>query len=416
VTDGQHTLDGEAIARSGSDGRAGQYLADRLPISLDLIDSILDGLDPGEMYEYAEGVLALRLALDAIRQQFVDTARTSPPSELVDAGHHIVDEFNPLLADTASVAGVSEMRSHLALLNFKAVELEGSLATIAQYCFRPITSEPHLRALTDSARQHALARQCQRIDQTLRRVESVLASSRGDGEARGSSFRRQLSQQRRQVQTLLDGLNKADADRVAELEIKINRASQRFEDCLSKVEKLLGEVAVSGVAHGHAASEARERTFANRWRLAAVGFAMSALITIGLTSWLLEGLTSVQWLTLHVGLILGLGGLAAYAGRQSAEHRREERWARDSRLRLAAVTIWLEDLPDEVRKSLKSELVEPFFLATPYERKDVSRDATSPMLNSEVMALIAKLFATELKGEAAKPQRNEAARDADVKP
>ena len=194
--------------------------------------------------------------------------------------------------------------------------------------------------------------------------------------------------QQAQVQTLLDSLNQSDAERLADAGKRLETSISRFQRLERDAQNLLGDISVHGVAHNHSLEETRERDTADRLRRGAIICAVLTILALLSIPFLLQGNTVWQSSIAHVTAILGLGGLAAYFGRQSAEHRREERGLRDTRLRMASIAIWLDDLPDKDRSRIKQELVEPFFLSPTPERSVVTSGAYSPVPAARIVEVL----------------------------
>lgn len=136
----------------------------------------------------------------------------------------------------------------------------------------------------------------------------------------------------------------------------------RLEELQGQAEELVGAIGVTGVAAGYDQTAAREKRAADLWRRCTVGV---ALVAAGILAFALfvdhgeEG--GWQRLAARGVVSLSLAGVAAYCGRQSAEHRKGERDARARHLQLRALNPYLANMPEEESVRLKAELAPGYF-------------------------------------------------------
>jgi hypothetical protein len=151
-----------------------------------------------------------------------------------------------------------------------------------------------------------------------------------------------------------------------ELVEKAKAELAQLADLQKQADELVGAIGVTGVAAGYNETAQQQRRAANQWRLGTVGIAFLAAVVLSSALFIDHGRDDTwQLLTTRLVISLSFAGLAAYCGRQSAEHRREERTARARQIQLAALNPYLANMPEDERVKLKSELAVGYFTAIP---------------------------------------------------
>lgn len=149
----------------------------------------------------------------------------------------------------------------------------------------------------------------------------------------------------------------------AELERAESSVSQELASIAeqrSKAEALLAALGGTATSKGYSETAEQERSAANTWRAITVGLgAATAILALVLFTLLHE--PGWESLLRRTAVTAPFIVLALYAGRQAAEHRREERTARRLQLAFGSVGAYLSDLDPSRRAELKSQLSSQLF-------------------------------------------------------
>lgn len=130
-----------------------------------------------------------------------------------------------------------------------------------------------------------------------------------------------------------------------------------------KVEEIYNIVGKTALLGSYATNAERERTEAAKWRRVAIAAAVVAIV-IGLWAAIVAADAGSDWDMLVAKVVLGSGvaAVAAYAARQSAEHRNTQRDAEHVAVQLAAIKPYLNDLEDPTeRDKLLIEVAQRLF-------------------------------------------------------
>jgi hypothetical protein len=100
----------------------------------------------------------------------------------------------------------------------------------------------------------------------------------------------------------------------------------------------------------------------------------------------------------QIAIVSALGGIAAYAGRQSGHHRAEETEARNTELRLAAIDPYLALVDPDRRDDIKGGLARRIF--APQSEGTVAVSANhDPSLSSQAIELIGEQVKAVLRAQ-----------------
>lgn len=167
----------------------------------------------------------------------------------------------------------------------------------------------------------------------------------------------------------------------------------RLEKLKNDAEEVVGAIGVAGIAKGYSDTAEAEQKVANAWRRATVAV---AVLAAGVLGWALfidhTGAGSWQRLVTRLVVSVSFAGLAAYCGRQSEQHRKVERDARNRHLQLAALNAYTAHMPEETVVELRAELAPGYF--TPSAAADGDRedkDGAAPISPAQLMELVRML-------------------------
>jgi hypothetical protein len=230
------------------------------------------------------------------------------------------------------------------------------------------------------------------------RLREVTAAARRDAASARDTFAEESQGAERHVQLLesqVEALSKrleealavqqaqfdeAEKARAAAAQEEIRKAENMFEATDSELQQnaegvlqelrklhkdaegLVGAIGVNGVAAGYNEAATNEHKIANKWRIVTVAVAAVSALFLGSALFIDHGSEgSVERLVTRLVVALSFAGVAAYCGRQSAEHRKVERDARTRHLQLAALNPYLANMPESELVRLKGELAPGYF-------------------------------------------------------
>jgi hypothetical protein len=156
-------------------------------------------------------------------------------------------------------------------------------------------------------------------------------------------------------------------------------ANTELDQLLEAAKGIVGVIGRTGMTGGYQIYADRERADADRWRKIAVGIGVLAVAVLaGIVVW--SGIDHNTTWALAVGRLVlagALGGVSAYAARQSSEHRKRSERARGLELSLASIGPYLEAIDDEDMKKKVLETFAYVFFAVPEGESDPDESGPS---------------------------------------
>jgi phosphate uptake regulator len=151
----------------------------------------------------------------------------------------------------------------------------------------------------------------------------------------------------------------AARDRLAEAQEELDKmqasAMEEVNERVAEIRRmeiesseLVGAIGLAGTAERYGEEAQQQKDAADRWRRVTVGLAILALV--GVVYAITQRHTAVETFTAKLSLSIILGGIATYAGGQSAAHRRREQHARGLQLELTAFAPFIEPLTPEQKE------------------------------------------------------------------
>jgi hypothetical protein len=187
---------------------------------------------------------------------------------------------------------------------------------------------------------------------------------------------------------------------VAALGVRGTAIVEEMEEQKDKAEKLLDAIGRTGTEFGFKEYAETEKGEANRWRWVAVA---SLVAIVGIGFWVLVSAHRAVEIDLSLSLLklvvtLPLGALAAYAGRQSHQHRQNETATRMLHLDIAAIDPYIALLPEGEQHLIKAEMARRIF----GHRINVAGDKSAGAVTIADQALREVLDRIGVSGEGAK--------------
>lgn len=244
-----------------------------------------------------------------------------------------------------------------------------------------------------SASQQQVAQVEARVQEQVNRLEQAIASHESryaqEQTERSSTFD---EAERRRAEVAEAAAKKAqEAFSSASTELKQQAAGtlEKLAELKREADELVGAIGVAGVAAGYNETAKKERRIADKWRYATVTVALLAAGVL-ITALFIDHAAAGSWQRLVTRLVVSgsFAGLAAYCGRQSAEHRSVERDARARHLQLAALNPYLANLPKDDSDKLKLELAPGYFTPPSAANGETESDGTAPVPIAQLVDLV----------------------------
>jgi len=198
----------------------------------------------------------------------------------------------------------------------------------------------------------------QGLDNAVRQHESQFSTAQ---EERRKQFSESVEKRSEEFRSIVEGARTQLKEKLDMLVATGTGYIETLESLKAQVEEIVGAVGATALSGGFNETADTERRSANVWRWIGVGVTAVALLV---AYYAVEPLHSTtQWTRLGAKaiLVLPLLGLATYALKESAKHRRVQWRNRRVALELASIEPYLMLYPDEERNQIKKDLVERWF-------------------------------------------------------
>lgn len=239
-------------------------------------------------------------------------------------------------------------------------ESEAAALTAATRRAREVAEQAVTKAQSEIQR---LTRQAE-ADQKAHEAE--LATTRKQHETEVAALKASLAEARSSLDTLLNDLGKTRSDLDSAQEEareewrgQAERLVAELERYKSQAAALLSETAGETTSVHYAERAESERKTADGWRYGAV----AATVVGVLTAIVLFANGDSTWFHAVRAVVIsgGVFAIAGYAGQQSAQHRRQERWANKSAMELNALEPFIVNMSDEERVKARNTFAANFF-------------------------------------------------------
>jgi len=212
---------------------------------------------------------------------------------------------------------------------------------------------------------------------------------------RQEQFSRLLEEKREEVATATEAMKKDIAKQVAHTKAATQSEVQAIEEAKTRVEEILGIVGEEALVGTYSRNADKDRREANRWRWIALA-AVAATAGVGIWIVVSAAAPGMHWdlVVAKLALALPIAGAAAYAARQSSEHRHSQREAEHIALQLAALRPYLNDLAEAGQRDQLLAAIAQRLFGQP--RRDGRVSGTpelgdSPNTLNQVVALLQEL-------------------------
>lgn len=297
--------------------------------------------------------------------------------------NHVEGLVNDLQGTVSAAAeqhatGVRERDARLAALTTRLDELDAAAAETRTQIDALIAERTQAfdAAINESRAAHEQARQAATAE-----LSAVLEDNK-------AAFAAQVTEQ--------------EDKHAAQVEAHKTQASESLasiEALKEKAEKLVGAVGRTGLSGGFQQWEAAERKHADQMRLVAIIFGvLAALSIVGLLGARAsisdeDNRFDVPLAISSLALPAALGGVATYAGRESARHRRNQVIARRTELELASFGPFIADLTAEQQAEVTALFTTVFFgQAIAHTAASGDEDAGPQAISKEVLGQLAAIL------------------------
>lgn len=325
--------------------------------------------DPAERdaLDYAGTVLELierrRRGTDA---REVSPAMLSNAQSVVENfASHILSAVNGQYLWTQVVPAVDEVVTAFAAWPpLRGVELVDALASaVERFQERAVGAADEVVKRVSSIEQRLIT-----IDARQEKVEDAVAAEQQKISEAVAAFRVSGSEAVRQWTDEREGMIN---ERAAAWDAALAEASEQAEahrHLMSEHEirsrKVLEAIGVNATATDFGMYAGEQRDSANRWRtiawlvflLASVWFVASSL------PWLTDGADIWESSLARLGVSAAVAGVGAYAARESSQHRRQERQAKQVQLVLTALEPFIANLPIDDQNAIRAEAARAIFV------------------------------------------------------
>lgn len=344
--------------------------------NLNQVASTVNAMAGGEETQLAQLDAQLDASLNAAQQLLPAHAMTGDPEDLRDHVTSFRRSSGQLLAGVRN--DVEELRAALSKLN-ESVDAAGTSQT------------NQLTALEGAVKQNKAVG-----EQALTELREKFAASQ---EERQERFRTTLDEKRGNLDGILERVESEAATSRETLEGRADGTLKALAQAEEQAKTLVNTVGAIGTSGGYGGYAAQQKAVADNWRRVAIAIAVVAVL-VGLQSliWGAES-TSWQFLVKSSVVVSALGGLAAYAGRQSGQHRSEETAARNIELRLAAIDPYLALLEESKRDEIKGQLAQRFFAPSVQVPPPGSQNGHAPGLSANAIEAITEQIKALLQAQ-----------------
>lgn len=232
------------------------------------------------------------------------------------------------------------------------------------------------RSLLDQARQMDTARQ-----------DEFSAAEQG----RADAFSALVDEQRKGNQQLNESLQAATAKQIDTAKRSAEEAIAHLETRKAEADALVGLIGEEALVGSYETEARQEQRKADVWRWVSVA---AVVASIAFASVLFLGAPDPEWASIvtRIVLLAPLGAIAAYAARQSSEHRSAERDLRHLGLQLKAFGPYLDRFPDlSGRDQLVKDVAMRIFGQPRSGRLADEESADSPVLMEQLLSLVREL-------------------------
>jgi flagellar biosynthesis GTPase FlhF len=268
---------------------------------------------------------------------------------LISVGQHIRNLDDQAGQTQASLKAVREELVELK----KSVQQEKKRTDEALRRFESQFSE------AESERRKESQQHLTKLQNQISEVKQQFISSE---ESRQTRFADNLEIQKNEAEQVIAEFTKRREELEEEYRQEVKAYVEKLEQQKEEAEDIVGAVAQTGMAGGYQQIADSEQVSARVWQVITV---ISLMGFVGLMIWVVPSTSDggFAWLsfTQRTLAALGLGGLAAYSGKQAAKHGERERHNRRLELEIASVGPFLAQLPKDEQDAVIKEVADRTF-------------------------------------------------------
>jgi predicted nucleic acid-binding Zn-ribbon protein len=229
-------------------------------------------------------------------------------------------------------------------------------------------------------------------------TEQTTAFTKAEAD-RSTKFTELLDTNQKRLTSTFEELEKKTADSVTVIRKKIYEDQKSIEGSKAEVEKLLGIVGEEALVGDYSKRAKTELKFAEGWAIATflsifLAIIVGAFFANDVSKLSQNGRVTWQYMIAKVILIVTFGALAAYAARQSTEHRNAQRDSEQMALQLSALPPYSNNVTDvDLRNKLLIDLAAKLFGKTqPVIKGARSKKDDNPLLATQLAEALLELL------------------------
>jgi DNA repair exonuclease SbcCD ATPase subunit len=383
----------------------------RIPQVLTFIEGVLATADPA--LTTASALAALEAALTNADNNL---SALSDQHDVISSVDHHLEEALTAASSLAPVSPLSAKRAMAAKRAFDSAlvstvrEIEQRSASLAENlrhleekrveAAAQITAEDAQRgeALTSAtdALESRLAEQEQRVDQLVPTLQEQFDAAQAARREAFETLQSDLRERAEGITTEIEAHAAQTRSMLAETAEAVLDEVRRRKQEVDQLYGIITDTSTTGAFRDEARAQ---KDAADTWRKVAVGFgvaaALLAIIAFVLSAVRPGDVSSTSAVVAKITATLVAAGVAAYAGRQSGNHREREEEAKRLELELAAFPPFIESLDEAQRREVRKAFSDRAFRGRPADaparrlfRKNDSFGVGLPELVDAIVAAV----------------------------
>lgn len=167
---------------------------------------------------------------------------------------------------------------------------------------------------------------------------------------RSTAFNKLVIDKQKELSDSVEQMSANTESALTQVRKKVQADEKAAEEAKTRIEEILGIVGEDALISDYAQTKRDERRAADLWRWITIGALLTAVILAICFAFTVDASTAWQKIVTKAFIVLSLGGIAGYAGKQSGEHRSAQRDAESMALQLKALKPYLYDLDDATKR------------------------------------------------------------------
>lgn len=167
---------------------------------------------------------------------------------------------------------------------------------------------------------------------------------------RSAAFNKLVVDKQKELNESVEQMSASTESALTQVRKKVQADEKAAEEAKIRIEEILGIVGEDALISDYAQTKQDEQKAADLWRWITIGALAAAVILAICFAFTVDASTAWQKIVTKAFIVLSLGGIAGYAGKQSGEHRSAQREAESMALQLKALKPYLYDLDNATKR------------------------------------------------------------------